>query len=94
MQGIIFDLIFSQFVAHLEIVREMFEAHGIEQHFMHGGTRDREGVIDRFKKSRNPCVFLLSLKTGGVGLNLTEAGYVFLLDPWWNPATDINQIGN
>lgn len=81
-------LIFSQFVALLELVKEMFEAHGIEQHTLYGATRQRKAVVDRFKDSPNPCVFLISLKTGGVGLNLTEAGYVFLLDPWWNPAVE------
>ena len=85
-------LIFSQFVAHLELVREMFEEHEIEHHSLYGSTRKRKEVIDRFKHSQNPCVFLISLKTGGVGLNLTEAGYVFLLDPWWNPAIENQAI--
>jgi superfamily II DNA or RNA helicase len=85
-------LIFSQFVAHLELVKEMFDQHGVEHHSLYGSTTQRSAVIDRFKGSQNPCVFLISLKTGGVGLNLTEAGYVFLLDPWWNPATENQAI--
>lgn len=85
-------LIFSQFVAHLELVKEMFDQHGIEHHSLYGSTTQRKAVIEGFKNSPNPCVFLISLKTGGVGLNLTEAGYVFLLDPWWNPATENQAI--
>lgn len=85
-------LIFSQFVAHLEQVKAMFDQHGIEHHSLYGSTTERKAVIERFKHSSNPCVFLISLKTGGVGLNLTEAGYVFLLDPWWNPATENQAI--
>jgi SNF2 family DNA or RNA helicase len=85
-------LIFSQFVGLLELVKKMFAQHGIEQHILYGSTRRREDVIKRFKASKSPCVFLISLKTGGVGLNLTEAGYVFLLDPWWNPAIENQAI--
>jgi SNF2 family DNA or RNA helicase len=85
-------LIFSQFVAHLELVKKIFQQHGVEQHTLYGSTRQRKDVINRFKDSNNPCVFLISLKTGGVGLNLTEAGYVFLLDPWWNPAIENQAI--
>ncbi|MCG8635988.1 MAG: DEAD/DEAH box helicase [Desulfobacterales bacterium] len=85
-------LIFSQFVAHLELVREMFEARGVEHYTLYGSTGKRKAMIRRFKASPNPSVFLISLKTGGVGLNLTEAGYVFLLDPWWNPAAENQAI--
>lgn len=85
-------LVFSQFVAHLELVRHMFEQHGVEHHVLYGSTRQRHKVVDRFQQSPNPCVFFISLKTGGVGLNLTEAGYVFLLDPWWNPAIENQAI--
>jgi SNF2 family DNA or RNA helicase len=53
-----------------------------------GSTRDRQGVIDRFQSDDGPPVFLLSLKAGGTGLNLTAADYVLHLDPWWNPAVE------
>ncbi len=81
-------LIFSQFVALLELAGQMFNAYGIKQYALYGTTQKRQEQILGFKKSPDPCIFLISLKTGGVGLNLTEAGYVFLLDPWWNPAVE------
>ncbi|WP_321492836.1 DEAD/DEAH box helicase [uncultured Desulfobacter sp.] len=81
-------LIFSQFVTLLELVDKMFDAHGIKRFSLYGRTVNRQEQILGFKESPEPCVFLISLKAGGVGLNLTEAGYVFLLDPWWNPAVE------
>ena len=81
-------LIFSQFVALLDLVDEMFAAHGIKRFTLYGRTEKRQAQITGFKQSPEPCAFLISLKAGGVGLNLTEAGYVFLLDPWWNPAVE------
>ncbi|MCP4115338.1 MAG: DEAD/DEAH box helicase [Desulfobacteraceae bacterium] len=81
-------LVFSQFTGHLKMVRERFDAEGILSFYLDGGTKDRKNVIDGFKTSKGPCVFFISLKAGGVGLNLTEAGYVFLLDPWWNPSAE------
>lgn len=81
-------LIFSQFVALLDLVDQMLGTHGIKRFTLYGRTGRRQEQIQGFKKSPEPCVFLISLKAGGVGLNLTEAGYVFLLDPWWNPAVE------
>ena len=81
-------LIFSQFVALLDLVDQMLGAHGIKRFTLYGRTRNRQAQIREFKQSPDPCAFLISLKAGGIGLNLTEAGYVFLLDPWWNPAVE------
>ena len=81
-------LIFSQFVALLDLVDQMLGEHGIKRFTLYGRTKKRQEQIQGFKKNSEPCAFLISLKAGGVGLNLTEAGYVFLLDPWWNPAVE------
>jgi SNF2 family DNA or RNA helicase len=81
-------LIFSQFARHLKLLRTRFRKEGIPSHYLDGATRDRAGVIHAFKNDPRPSVFFLSLKAGGQGLNLTEASYVFLLDPWWNPAVE------
>ncbi|MHA7306214.1 DEAD/DEAH box helicase [Arthrobacter sp. TMN-49] len=80
-------LIFSQFTSFLGKARERLDAAGIEYAYLDGKTRKRGQVIDGFKSGTAP-VFLISLKSGGFGLNLTEADYCFLLDPWWNPATE------
>jgi superfamily II DNA or RNA helicase len=80
-------LIFSQFTSFLGKARERLDAAGIEYVYLDGKTRKRGEVIDKFKSGTAP-VFLISLKSGGFGLNLTEADYCFLLDPWWNPATE------
>ncbi|MDO5700854.1 MAG: DEAD/DEAH box helicase [Bowdeniella nasicola] len=80
-------LVFSQFTSYLALVREELEAAGIACCYLDGGTRDRAAEIERFRRGEAP-VFLISLKAGGFGLNLTEADYVFLLDPWWNPAVE------
>jgi superfamily II DNA or RNA helicase len=84
-------LVFSQFTGFLAIVRAHLEAEGISYCYLDGSTRDRAGVIDQFKGGSAP-VFLISLKAGGFGLNLTEADYCFLLDPWWNPATEAQAV--
>jgi hypothetical protein len=84
-------LVFSQFTGFLGKVRERLEAEGIPYCYLDGSTRDRATVIRRFKDGAAP-VFLISLKAGGFGLNLTEADYCFLLDPWWNPATEAQAI--
>lgn len=81
-------LVFSQFTGHLKKVRECFDGAKIPSFYLDGSTTDRKTVIDDFKSCKGPCVFFISLKAGGVGLNLTEAGYVFLLDPWWNPSAE------
>ncbi|HYQ61940.1 SNF2-related protein [Actinophytocola sp.] len=84
-------LVFSQFTSFLTMVRSRLAAEGIEYCYLDGRTRDRAEVIDRFKGGGAP-VFLISLKAGGFGLNLTEADYCFLLDPWWNPATEAQAV--
>ncbi len=81
-------LIFSQFVQALELLRERFSQQGIRSEILTGQTRDRAAVVDRFQKDRGIPVFLISLKAGGTGLNLTSADYVVHLDPWWNPAAE------
>jgi len=84
-------LVFSQFTSFLAKAAEVCETLGIPYEYLDGSTRKRAEVINRFKEGRSP-VFLISLKAGGFGLNLTEADYVYLLDPWWNPATEAQAI--
>lgn len=84
-------LVFSQFTRFLSLVRKRLDEEGIEYCYLDGRTRKREEVIRRFKQGDAP-VFLISLKSGGFGLNLTEADYCFLLDPWWNPAVEAQAI--
>jgi superfamily II DNA or RNA helicase len=81
-------LVFSQWTSFLDLVQPALEAAGIDSCRLDGGTRDRQAVVDRFQAPDGPPVFLLSLKAGGTGLNLTAADYVFHLDPWWNPAVE------
>lgn len=85
-------LVFSQFTGHLKILKNTFISQGIEYFYLDGTTIDRQEVIQTFQAYRYPCVFFMSLKAGGLGLNLTEASYVFLLDPWWNPAVENQAI--
>jgi len=84
-------LVFSQFTGFLALVRDRLDAAGVRYCYLDGKTRDRAAVLRRFKDGTDP-VFLISLKAGGFGLNLTEADYCFLLDPWWNPATETQAI--
>jgi SNF2 family DNA or RNA helicase len=84
-------LVFSQFTGFLDVIRRRLDAEGIEYSYLDGKTRHRADAIDGFKSGTAP-VFLISLKAGGFGLNLTEADYCFLLDPWWNPATEAQAI--
>jgi superfamily II DNA or RNA helicase len=84
-------LVFSQFTGFLAHVRASLDAAGIAYAYLDGTTRNRPGVVKRFKEGAAP-VFLISLKAGGFGLNLTEADYCFLLDPWWNPATEAQAV--
>jgi SNF2 family DNA or RNA helicase len=83
--------VFSQFTGFLAKARERLDAEGIGYCYLDGRTRRRDRVLERFKEGSDP-VFLISLKAGGFGLNLTEADYCFLLDPWWNPATEAQAI--
>lgn len=84
-------LVFSQFTSYLALVKERLDARGIAYEYLDGATTARDRVISRFRDGEAP-VFLISLKAGGVGLTLTEADYVFLLDPWWNPAAENQAI--
>ena len=84
-------LVFSQFTSFLGLVRERLDQEGVGYCYLDGRTRQRQRVLERFKTGSAP-VFLISLKAGGSGLNLTEADYCFLLDPWWNPATEQQAI--
>ncbi len=84
-------LIFSQFTSFLKKAAARLESLGVDYCYLDGSTRRRGEVIDRFRDGTAPA-FLISLKAGGFGLNLTEADYVFLLDPWWNPATETQAI--
>ena len=85
-------LVFSQFVKLLDIVRQRLDADGIKYTYLDGQVRDRESVVDRFQSDPEVSVFLISLRAGGLGLNLTAADYVFILDPWWNPAVEAQAI--
>jgi superfamily II DNA or RNA helicase len=84
-------LVFSQFTSFLGRVRDRLAAEDIGATYLDGSTRDRAAVIDEFRAGGAP-VFLISLKAGGVGLTLTEADYVFVLDPWWNPAAEAQAV--
>ncbi len=81
-------LVFSQWTSFLDLVQPALDSAGIGYCRLDGATRDRQGVVDLFQSPDGPPVFLLSLKAGGTGLNLTAADYVFHLDPWWNPAVE------
>jgi superfamily II DNA or RNA helicase len=85
-------LVFSQFTSLLALLRPRLEALGIPYEYLDGRTRDRASRVQRFQSDPAVPLFLISLKAGGVGLNLTAAEYVFLLDPWWNPAVEAQAI--
>jgi superfamily II DNA or RNA helicase len=85
-------LVFSQFTSLLAIVRARLDEAGVTYEYLDGATKDRAARVARFQEDPACSVFLLSLKAGGVGLNLPAADYVFLLDPWWNPATEAQAI--
>lgn len=80
-------LLFSQFVNMLDIVKGWLEREGIEYEYLTGKTKDRQAAVEHFNNSKIP-IFLISLKAGGTGLNLTGADYVIHYDPWWNPAVE------
>jgi SNF2 family DNA or RNA helicase len=84
-------LVFSQFTTLLGIVRERLD-HGMVYEYLDGSTRDRQACVERFQNDADCRLFLVSLKAGGLGLNLTAAEYVFLLDPWWNPAVEAQAV--
>ncbi len=85
-------LVFSQFTTLLAIVRSRLDQRGVVYEYLDGRTRDRQARVERFQNDPDCKLFLISLKAGGLGLNLTAAEYVFLLDPWWNPAVEAQAI--
>lgn len=85
-------LVFSQFVKQLVIFKQYFDKHDIGYAYLDGATKNREEVVRQFREDHETRLFLISIKAGGVGLNLVEADYVFILDPWWNPAVEQQAI--
>jgi len=85
-------IVFSQFTSFLSIVRRRLDHQGIVHEYLDGKTRNRGVAVERFQSDPDCKLFLISLKAGGQGLNLTAAEYVFLLDPWWNPAVEAQAI--
>ncbi len=85
-------LVFSQFTSFLAIVRDRLDADKIPYEYLDGRTRNRGARVEHFQTDPDCKLFLISLKAGGLGLNLTAAEYVFLLDPWWNPAVEAQAI--
>jgi SNF2 family DNA or RNA helicase len=85
-------LVFSQFTSLLAIVRQRLDEAGVVYEYLDGKTTDRQAHVERFQNDPECGLFLISLKAGGLGLNLTAAEYIFLLDPWWNPAVEAQAI--
>ena len=85
-------LVFSQFVKHLDLVKDRLRSMKIPYCYLDGSSMDRKEQVERFTKDESVRVFLISIKAGGLGLNLTQADYVFILDPWWNPAVEQQAI--
>jgi superfamily II DNA or RNA helicase len=85
-------LVFSQFTSLLALVRERLDREGYAYEYLDGQTSDRQARVERFQKDPEIPLFLISLKAGGQGLNLTSADYVFILDPWWNPAVEAQAV--
>ena len=85
-------LVFSQFTSFLAILRKRLDKDKVPYAYLDGQTRDRKSCVDQFQNDADCKLFLISLKAGGLGLNLTAAEYVFLLDPWWNPAVEAQAI--
>ncbi|MBW4889245.1 DEAD/DEAH box helicase [Mucilaginibacter sp. HMF5004] len=85
-------LVFSQFVTMLSLIKEELNTRGIQYSYLTGATRNREAEVNKFQNDADVRVFLISLKAGGTGLNLTAADYVYLVDPWWNPAIENQAI--
>jgi len=85
-------LVFSQFTSFLALARARLESSGIPYEYLDGRVRNRQARVDRFQSDACVPLFLISLKAGGHGLNLTAADYVYLLDPWWNPAVEAQAI--
>jgi SNF2 family DNA or RNA helicase len=85
-------LVFSQFTSMLGILRSRLDEENIRYEYLDGQTRDRAAPVERFQTDPDSRLFLISLKAGGLGLNLTAAEYVYLLDPWWNPAVEAQAV--
>ena len=85
-------LVFSQFTSLLALVQDRLAQLGMVHEYLDGATRDRQQRVERFQNDPDCPLFLISLKAGGLGLNLTAAEYVFLLDPWWNPAVEAQAV--
>lgn len=85
-------LVFANYLAALDFVAEDLEQAGIDYLLMTGATRDRQTLVDSFQQDDQYKVFLMTLKTGGIGLNLTAADYIFIFDPWWNKAAENQAI--
>ena len=85
-------LIFSSFVKHLDLLAEKFDTEGWEYAMLTGETQKREEQIKRFMENDDVSCFFISLKAGSTGLNLTAADYVFIIDPWWNPASEMQAL--
>jgi SNF2 family DNA or RNA helicase len=81
-------LVFSQFVSMLRLIEEELKNEGISYGYLDGQTKDRAGAVDQFQSASEIPVFLISLKAGGTGLNLSAADTVLHVDPWWNPAVE------
>jgi SNF2 family DNA or RNA helicase len=85
-------LVFSQFVSMLKLIKTELDMRGIKYSYLTGATRNRQAEVNSFQDDADVRVFLISLKAGGTGLNLTAADYVYLVDPWWNPAIENQAI--
>jgi SNF2 family DNA or RNA helicase len=85
-------LVFSQFLGMLELIRKELDLMHVKYEYLDGQTTDRQERVENFQSDENCRVFLMSLKAGGVGLNLTAADYVYIVDPWWNPAVEQQAI--
>ena len=85
-------LVFSQFVGMLDLIKAELEKHNIRFEYLTGQTKDRGEKVTNFQTNKEVRVFLISLKAGGIGLNLTQADYIYLVDPWWNPAIENQAI--
>jgi len=92
MQGGHSALVFSQFTSLLSIIRKELDDRKIKYAYLDGKTRDREAVVNNFMNKDEIKLFLISIKAGNTGLNLTKADYVYIVDPWWNPAVEAQAI--
>ncbi|CAG5069923.1 hypothetical protein DYBT9623_02662 [Dyadobacter sp. CECT 9623] len=85
-------LIFSQYIKHLDLFRHFLDENKTQYAYLDGSTKNRQEQVETFQGREDIKIFLISLKAGGLGLNLTAADYVFILDPWWNPAIEAQAV--